>query len=560
MNAGSAWWQYGSRLALALLIGAGLGWLLGAPFAGVAAVLAVALALQIAHLVRVLRWLPTDRVDLAPDMPGPWAELIAPIVRLHRRKQFHKQRLLRLLRELRRSTAAMPDGVVVLNPETEILWFNRTAARLLGLRGKGDVGLPIDNLVRQPEFVQYLRGGQYSLPVVVRTQADSNRHLSMQIVPYGAGQRLMLVRDVTREAHLTAMRRDFVANASHELRSPLTVIAGYLETLVNEPGVDPTLAGPVQEMQRQAQRMSRIVHDLLELSRLESSESEAATRPIDVGALMAQLRQDVLARPVHPEHVQVRADSRALLLGDELQIHSAFANLVDNAVNYTPAQGSVQIRWWTDADGGYFAVTDTGIGIAPEHLPRLTERFYRVDPGRSRSTGGSGLGLAIVKHVLQRHGASLAIESEEGRGSRFICSFPRERVQAPAGVVTALPGLSGSSDGAVVGTAQVAAQLTARVAGKVTTKVTAGESAASSSDATAGFAEPDETGAAEEPSDVTELGPELGTELGTRTDVFQDLGSLLSPSSELSEREPSTQPDGEQPTARPVPRSKRSLP
>ncbi len=449
MNAGSAWWPFGWRLLLALLMGAGLGWLFHAPFAGVAAVLAVALGLQISHLLRVLRWLSGDKVELAPDLTGPWGELVGPIVRLFRRKQFHKQRLLRLLRELRRSTAAMPDGVVVLNPQTEILWFNRTAARLLGLRGKGDVGLPIDSLVRQPEFVQYLRGGQYSLPVVVRTSVDSDRHLSMQIVPYGVGQRLMLVRDVTREAHLTAMRRDFVANASHELRSPLTVIAGYLETLANEPGLDPPLVGPLQEMQRQAHRMSRIVHDLLELSRLESSESEAASRPIDVAALMAQLRQDVLARPVHPERVQVRADSRALLLGDELQIHSAFANLVDNAANYTPQHGSVQIRWWTDADGGYFSVTDTGIGIAPEHLPRLTERFYRVDQGRSRSTGGSGLGLAIVKHVLQRHGARLSIESEEGRGSRFTCSFPRARVQAPAGVVTALPGLAAVADARV---------------------------------------------------------------------------------------------------------------
>ena len=424
------WWQLGLRLLVALLIGAAIGLTLGEAWAGVAVVLAIALALQMRHLVRAMRWLLGERMEDAPELPDPWGVMVARVARLYRRKQFHKQRLLRLLRELRRSTAAMPDGVVVLNPQTEILWFNRTAARLLGLRGKGDMGLRIDNLVRQPEFVQYLKGGQYALPVAVRSTTDVEQHLSLQIVPYGAGQRLLLVRDVTREARLESMRRDFVANASHELRSPLTVIAGYLETLAQDPGVDPLIAGPLQEMQRQAQRMSRIVHDLLELSRLESSDREAPARPVDVVALMAQLRQDVLARSTHPA-ISVEAESRALLLGEELQIHSAFANLVDNAAKYTPPEGSVSIRWWTDQDGGHFAVADTGIGISREHLPRLTERFYRVDAGRSRSTGGSGLGLAIVKHVLQRHGAWLAIESVEGRGSRFVCHFSTERLRWP---------------------------------------------------------------------------------------------------------------------------------
>jgi two-component system phosphate regulon sensor histidine kinase PhoR len=185
--------------------------------------------------------------------------------------------------------------------------------------------------------------------------------------------------------------------------------------------------------------MTGIVQDLIELSRLESSDGEAARQPIDVVALMAQLRQDVLARPQRPAQVQVRTDSNAMLLGEELQIHSAFSNLVENAAKYTPADGSMQMRWWVDEDGGHFSVTDTGIGIAAEHIPRLTERFYRVDAGRSRSTGGSGLGLAIVKHVLQRHRARLSIESQEGRGSTFICHFPSERLQpaVKAAAVTA---------------------------------------------------------------------------------------------------------------------------
>src|SRR6202162_1107195 len=281
----SAWLHLGARLAAAVALGALVGGLFGAPWIGLAAALASYPALQLAALVRVLRWLRRDEPELAPEIPGPWGDLVAMIVRLYRRKQFHKQRLLRLLRELRRSTAAMPEGVVVLNPQAEILWFNRTAARLLGLRGKGDIGLRIENLVRSPEFVRYLRGGQYALPVILRSTVGVERYLSLQIVPYGAGQLLALVRDVTRQARLEAMRKDFVATASQELLSPLTVISGYLETLTQDPAIDPVIAGPLQEMRRQALRMTGIVQDLLELSRLEASDRAAPSQPIDVVAL-----------------------------------------------------------------------------------------------------------------------------------------------------------------------------------------------------------------------------------------------------------------------------------
>jgi two-component system phosphate regulon sensor histidine kinase PhoR len=236
-----------------------------------------------------------------------------------------------------------------------------------------------------------------------------------------------MLRDVTREVRLEQMRKDFVANASHELRSPLTVVAGYLETFAADPAIG-ELAGPIGEMRRQTDRMTRIIEDLLELSRFEASDAPVKGLPIDVSAMAAMLRKDVLARPSHPRQVEVSIDSTDLLIGDEAMIQSAFSNLVDNAAKYTPADGSVFIRWTTDADGGHFSVRDTGPGIPPEHLPRLTERFYRVDPGRSRETGGSGLGLAIVKHALHRHGAHLQIESVEGRGSTFTCHFPRERL------------------------------------------------------------------------------------------------------------------------------------
>jgi two-component system phosphate regulon sensor histidine kinase PhoR len=227
---------------------------------------------------------------------------------------------------------------------------------------------------------------------------------------------------------LENMRKDFVATASHELRSPLSVITGYLETLYHDPALDHGLQGPVGEMRRQAARMTSIIQDLLALSKLEESEEIVGGDYIDVPALLAVLRKDVLARATHPRDVRIRIDSTAALRGDEPEIHSAFSNLVDNAAKYTPAEGSIEMRWWLDDEAAHFSVTDTGIGIPPEHIPRLTERFYRVDSGRSRATGGSGLGLAIVKHVLQRHGATLDIESVQGVGSTFTCHFPLQRV------------------------------------------------------------------------------------------------------------------------------------
>src|SRR5262252_6501532 len=274
-----AWWFAAGRLLGTVAIGGGVGWLLGNLWGGLACALALHLAWVLTNLFRLEWWLRHRSYADPPDVGGVWGEIIAQIVRLHRRKRFHKQRFVQLMRQLQRSTAALPDGVVILNAQREIVWFNRMAARLLNLRRTDDLGLRIEHLLREPEFVRYLAGGDYSNPVVIRPSTGDDNYLSLQVAPYGDGQLLLLVRDVSRQMRLEAVRRDFVANASHELRSPLTVIAGYLETLAQDPGVDPVIAGPLQEMQRQAQRMSRIVHDLLELSRLESSDREAPERP-----------------------------------------------------------------------------------------------------------------------------------------------------------------------------------------------------------------------------------------------------------------------------------------
>jgi two-component system phosphate regulon sensor histidine kinase PhoR len=419
------------RLGIGVLAGIVLGLLLGNVFAGVAAVLAVLLVWQWVHLFWLDRWLGDPRTQDPPPARGLWGDVVARVVRIDRRRRYHKERLLKVFREFRRSTAAMPDGVIVLNAQGEIDWFNRSAAQLLGLRGKADRGMRITNLVREPAMRDYLQRGEFAEPLVIARGAGDETSLSFQIVPYSTGQRLMLVRDVSRQVALENMRKDFVANASHELRSPLTVMTGYLETLLAEPTMDAELRGPLLEMQRQTQRMNGIVGDLLDLSRLDAQVAEAPMAEIDVGAMCAMLRKDVLARPRHPQ-ISVSVESGARLLGDEPEVLSAFSNLVDNAVKFTPESGSVRLRWWLEPSGeACFAVIDTGPGIAPEHLPRLTERFYRADSGRARHTGGSGLGLAIVKHVLLHHGATLRIQSTPGAGSTFTCVFPVRRV-APA--------------------------------------------------------------------------------------------------------------------------------
>lgn len=425
-------WFVGARLLSVSAVGILVGWLTGEIWIGVCGALAIYLGLQLFRLHQLEFWLRHRSWMSPPDPSGLWGDVVALVVRLYRRKKFHKQRLVEIFRELRRSTASMPDGVVTLNRDNEILWFNRTASELLGLRRRVDSGLRIGNLIRHPEFARYMADGQFSQSVTLQPNTSAGRWLSLQLVAYGDGQKLLLVRDVTRQSQLEAMRKDFVANASHELRSPLTVISGYLETLASDPVIDAELRHPLNEMRRQADRMGAILHDLLELSRLEAEDGEVSGAPISIDALVAVLRKDALSRPQRPAEVSVSVESELQIVGDEGQIHSAFANLVDNAAKYTPPDGRIGLRWWADDEGGHFSVTDTGIGIPPEHLPRLTERFYRVDAGRARSTGGSGLGLAIVKHALQRHGATLEIESVEGRGSTFSCHFPPRRLVSPA--------------------------------------------------------------------------------------------------------------------------------
>lgn len=421
-------WQSASRLGIALFLALIVGLMAGRVALVMAITLGVYSVVQLWNVLRVEYWLRHRRVESPPDISGVWGEVVTIISRIYRRKQFHRARVTALLREFRRLTTALPEGAVLLGPEHEILWFNRLAADWLRLRRKRDVGIRIENLVRHPAFIEYMKTGHPSDGALVH-DLETNRWLAFNVVRTGTAERqLLMVRDVSEEQQLQSMRKDFVANASHELRSPLTVISGYLDALADDESLDPTWNTPVLEMRRQAERMRTIIKDLLELSKLESGEHTQEEHPVDIGGMLALLRKEVMASEQRPRNVRLQLESDALIKGVESELHSIASNLISNAVKYTPPEGEIELRWWIDEAGAHLSVRDTGVGIAEEHIPRLTERFYRVDPGRARSMGGSGLGLAIVKHALQRHDGTLEIESQEGVGSTFTCHFPRTRV------------------------------------------------------------------------------------------------------------------------------------
>lgn len=414
--------RFALLLALALLLGA----LVGRPLAAALAALLAYAFWHLYWLFRLERWLTRERGAVPPEAPGIWGDVFHLLFARYRRNHRRKQRIARLMRSFQESTSAMPDGAVALNRHWQIAWFNDAAASLLGL-ARQDTGQRIANLLRNPLFIRYLADADFAEPLEIVSPLDDERRLSLNIVPYGEGEYLLLVRDTTRMFRLMQMRREFVANASHELRSPLTVITGYLEALSDDERLNADWDAPIREMRRQSERMSDIIADLLELSRLETSDDSAGGDVLDVRGMLARIREEALALDEGPRDVELAFETDARLRGVEKEIYSAFSNLVFNAMRYTQANGKVTVRWSRSGGEAVLAVKDTGIGIPKEHITRITERFYRVDSGRVRSKGGTGLGLAIVKHVLQRHGARLEIDSTPGKGSTFTCVFPAAR-------------------------------------------------------------------------------------------------------------------------------------
>ncbi|AUL17314.1 phosphate regulon sensor histidine kinase PhoR [Bordetella bronchiseptica] len=419
-----AFWAVMALLAQ-WLIGDPAGWLL------FGAAMAAMLLWRSWRLHLVSRW-AHDPESAPPAAVGPWDDILAPLYRYTRARARELAETRETMQSMLAAAQALPDGVVTLNEDFQIDWANRMARRHLGLRLPADRGHNLLNLLRAPEFVAYAHRGHWPEPILVRLSLNGQERVMMiHLAGYASNQRLLISRDVTQIERLETTRRDFVANVSHELRTPLTVLAGFLETLRELPAE----ALPAEQrdqymamMHEQARRMQAIVEDLLTLSTLESSP-EADPLAVDVGALLRTARQQVEALSNGRHVFEWQIEEGLDVLGSGTELASALSNLLTNAVRYTPDGGRIIVRWRRGADGeALYSVQDTGIGIPARHLPRLTERFYRVDRGRSRAAGGTGLGLAITKHIAMRHDADLLIDSEPGKGSTFTLRFPAERV------------------------------------------------------------------------------------------------------------------------------------
>lgn len=367
---------------------------------------------------------------LAPPFPlGLWGEIYRGIARYQQRGRKSRKRQIRFSRRFREAANAVPDALVILDKQHRVEWANPAASRLMNIRWPEDDHRPFTEILPQPEILPFIEAGEYMRPLDIAPEHNRAIMLSLRITPFGERkkQRLVVGRDITKIYHLNMIRRDFVANASHELRTPLTVIAGFLETLLDAPGTPGQHRRPLTLMHNQTERMCSIIEDLLTLSRLEMRESPEEQEPVDVPDELHLILQEAQALSQGRHSFESRIDEELLLLGSPPELRSAFSNLVFNAVKHTPDGTHIQVVWQHGIDGVEFSVSDDGQGIPPEHLPRLTERFYRVDRARSRESGGTGLGLAIVKHVLNRHDGRLRITSELGHGSRFVCRFPGKR-------------------------------------------------------------------------------------------------------------------------------------
>jgi len=414
---------------VAYITSAGLaGLLVGMPLLFITASLLIYLIIFLRNQFRLYNWIVDHDVKSVPDASGLWGELFNEIYQLEKQTGSHRARLTNILKRFQEAASALPDAMVILTKRNKIEWSNLAARRLLGINHPLDEGQPINNLIRHPKFDKYMRKNDPGKSISIPSPINPETNLTLQVIPFGSSQRLIICRDVTHIIRLEEMRSHFVANVSHELRSPITVLSGYLETLQNVNDLD-KIHQSLHTMHEQANRMERLITDLLALSKLETQPTDTHSSNINVPAILLELKDAANFISGTKNHtITLNLDENLHLFGNQHELQSLFSNLINNAVRYTPENGAIEINWKKSDDHAVFSVKDNGSGIPAQHIPHLTERFYRVDIDRSRETGGTGLGLAIVKHSLERHDGKLLIDSKLGQGSTFYCEFPAERV------------------------------------------------------------------------------------------------------------------------------------
>lgn len=426
------WRKEINRVLVLLTLATAVGWLLDALLPTLLTVVFAYLVRTLYQLWRLHRWLKSvaaDGTEPPPEARGLWGDIFDGIYRVQQRARQATESLQSTLDKAQQSAAALELAVVLIDRQGTLNWWNQAGEELLGLRYPTDRYQSVTNLIRDPRFSDYFHSGKHTEPLQLNSPKDNGAMLEFQLTLFGEGERLMVVRDITQLHRLEVMRTDFVANVSHELRTPITVISGYLETLTeNLDQFAPRWRKPLEQMLQQSRRMEAIVRDLLLLSRLETKALTRQQSLVDLEALLSEIRNDTLLAFQDKGHdLQVQCDAGLLLKGDRSELYSALSNLSFNAAKYTPNGGRIQIEAQLDDTALRVSVTDNGIGVEEQHIPRLTERFYRVDASRASHSGGTGLGLAIVKHVLMRHGGTLEILSQPGKGSRFTCVFPPQR-------------------------------------------------------------------------------------------------------------------------------------
>jgi two-component system phosphate regulon sensor histidine kinase PhoR len=374
------------------------------------------------QMYRLNNWL-IKGTDAPPESSGLWGEIFDNIYKLQCQQQTEKENLQAVIKRIQAITSALKDGIIILDWRGHLDFWNPAAQRMIGFRAK-DQGLSIINFIRDPKFVQYFENENYTEPLDLQSPRHPNRQLQIQITRFGQQERLIVIRDITQVHNLEKMRQDFVANVSHELRTPLTVINGYIET-ISDNNKTPAWEKPLLQIMQQGKRMSLLINDLLVLSKLETTEAGHNQKELELEPLLISIKNEAEALGNDKQQkIHLQCDEPIRIIANEKEIHSAFSNLAINAVKYTPENGVIKLHLWKDENHVYFSVIDNGPGIGNKHLPRLTERFYRVDASRNSTTGGTGLGLAIVKHVLLRHDGELKITSELGKGSTFTCVLP----------------------------------------------------------------------------------------------------------------------------------------